>query len=85
MIKNIDYFKLKPQELSKTTILLENGYHPETIRIELEKVYPEIMTKIQFELSSKPSFAEKKVQGKSGFIPLKARWVIERKFLDGKM
>jgi transposase len=75
---NIDYFKDKPVELPKTTILLDNGYHPQKIQEELEKVYPEIMTKIQFELAPKPSKAEKEKQGKSGFIPVKARWVIER-------
>lgn len=36
------------------------------------------MTKIRFELSLKPSKAEKKQQGKVGFVPVKARWVIER-------
>ena len=36
------------------------------------------MTKIKFELSEKPSKAEKKAQGKSGFVPVKGRWVIER-------
>ena len=36
------------------------------------------MTKIQLELSPKPSKAEKKKPGKSGFVPVKARWVIER-------
>ena len=56
---NIDYFKSKPSELPKTTILLDNGYHPDTIEKALVKVYPEIMSKIQFELSPKPSKAEK--------------------------
>jgi len=78
LLKNIDYFQAKPEELPKITILLDNGYHPETIRIELEKVYPEILTKIQFELSPKPSKAEKQAKGLSGFVPAKARWVIER-------
>jgi hypothetical protein len=36
------------------------------------------MTKIQFELSPKPSKTEKEKQGKSGFVPVKVRWVIER-------
>jgi transposase len=36
------------------------------------------MTKIQFELSAKPSKAEKAAQGQSGFVPVAARWVIER-------
>lgn len=78
LIKNIDYFRSKPEELPKTTILLDNGYHPDTIRGELEKVYTEIMTKIQFELSAKPSKAQKQATGKSGFVLVKARWIIER-------
>ncbi len=76
--QNIDYFKQKPVELPKTTILLDNGYHPEKIITELAKIYPAIMSKIRFELSPKPSQAEKEAQGKSGFVPVKARWVIER-------
>ncbi|WP_416211801.1 IS5/IS1182 family transposase [Nostoc sp. DedQUE05] len=36
------------------------------------------MTKIQFQLSTKPSQQEKAAQGKSGFVPAVARWVIER-------
>ncbi len=78
LIKNLDYFRSKPEELEKTTILLDHGYHPEIIREELEKVYPEIMTKIQFELSAKPSKAEKQAMGKTGFVPVKTRWVIQR-------
>lgn len=74
----IDYFNLKPVDLPKTTILLDNGYHPAKIEKELKKIYPEIMTKIQFELSAKPSKAEKEKQGKSGFVPVKGRWVIEK-------
>jgi hypothetical protein len=75
---NIDYFKSKPLNIPKIILLLDNGYHPEYLTKELEKNYPEIMTKIKFELSEKPSKAEKKAQGKSGFVPVKARWVIER-------
>lgn len=33
---------------------------------------------IQFELSAKPSKADKKAKGQSGFVPVAARWVIER-------
>jgi transposase len=36
------------------------------------------MRKIRFELSDKPSKALKQAQGKSGFAPVKARWIIER-------
>ncbi len=76
--KNIDYFKAKPVNIPKITILLDHGYHPEKLTTELKKIYPQIMTKIKFELSQKPSRVEKQAQGKSGFIPLAARWVIER-------
>ncbi|MHC5854801.1 transposase [Nostoc sp.] len=78
LTKNIDYFKSKPVNIPKITILLDHGYHPEHLKEELEKVYPQIMTKIRFELSAKPSKQEKKDQGKSGFVPVAARWVIER-------
>ncbi|MDB9424197.1 transposase [Microcystis aeruginosa CS-564/01] len=63
LTRGIDYFKLKPSELPKTTILLDNGYHPDKIEKELVKVYPEIMTKIQFELSPKPLKTEKAEKG----------------------
>ncbi|WP_414565648.1 transposase [Anabaena sp. CCY 9613] len=78
LTKNIDYFQSKPVNLAKITILLDHGYHPEHLRQELEKVYPQMMTKIRFELSPKPSKHEKKELGQSGFIPVAARWVIER-------
>ena len=76
--QNIDYFKSKPLELPKMTILVDNGYHPDKIVQALEQIYPHIMTKIQFELSAKPSKAEKEAKGQSGFVPVAARWVIER-------
>jgi hypothetical protein len=76
--QNIDCFKSKLAELPKTTILLDNGYHPEKLTQALEQIYPQIMTKIQFELSAKPSKADKKAKGQSGFVPVAARWVIER-------
>lgn len=76
--QNIDYFQSKPLELPKTTILVDHGYHPEKIIPVLEQIYPQIMTKIQFELSAKPSKAEKEAKGQSGFVPVAARWVIER-------
>jgi hypothetical protein len=75
---NIDYFKTKPAELPKTTILMDHGYHPEKLTQALEAIYPEMMTKIQFELSAKPSKAEKEAKGQSGFVPVAMRWVIER-------
>ncbi len=76
--KNLDYFKLKPVNLPKITLLLDHGYHLDHLIAELKKVYPQIMTKIRFQLSTKPSKQEKAAQGKSGFVPAVARWVIER-------
>lgn len=75
---NIDYFKSKPVNIPKITILLDHGYHPEHLTEQLQKVYPQILTKIKFELSTKPSKQEKAAQGKSGFVPAISRWVVER-------
>ena len=76
--KNIDYFQVKPMNIPKITILLDHGYHPDKIIHELKKVYPAIAKKIKLKLSPKPSKAQKKAEGKSGFVPLIARWVVER-------
>lgn len=75
---NIQCFKSKPVNIPKITILLDHGYHLDKLTEELEKVYPSIMTKIRFELSPKPSKQEKAAQGKTGFVPVAMRWVIER-------
>ena len=75
---NIEYFKSKPVNIPKITILLDHGYHIDSLVKGLHEVYPQIMTKIRFELSKKPSKQERKEQGKSGFIPVIARWVVER-------
>jgi hypothetical protein len=64
--QNIDYFKSKPVNIPKITILLDHGYHPEYLTQKLEQIYPQIMTKIKFELSTKPSKQQKAAQGKSG-------------------
>jgi len=73
LTKNIDYFQSKPVNIPKITILLDRGYHTQLLRQELQKVYPQIMTKIRFELSAKLSKQEKEAQGKSGFIPVAVR------------
>lgn len=36
------------------------------------------MTKIRLQLAPKPSTAEKAAQGKTGFIVVATRWIIER-------
>lgn len=46
--------------------------------MKLEQVYLQIMTKIKFEVGTKPSKRNKDEQGLSGFIPIASRWVIER-------
>ena len=75
---NINYFRTKPVNIPKITILLDHGYHPSKITTELQKLYPQIMTKIRFELAPKPTKAEKAAQGKTGFVVVATRWVIER-------
>ncbi|APB33950.1 IS4 family transposase [Gloeomargarita lithophora Alchichica-D10] len=54
-------------------VQINRDVHIDYLIKELEQIYPQIMTKIRFELSKKPS-----KQGKSGFVPAMARWVIER-------
>ena len=78
LVLNLKYFKAKPVNISKITLLLDNGYHLDKLTEALEAVYPGIMRKIRFELSPKPSKAEKVAQGKTGFVPVATRWVIER-------
>jgi transposase len=75
---NIEYFRAKPVNIPKITILLDNGYHLAKIIKALQEVYPQILTKVQFKLSPKPSRAEKEAEGKSGFVPVANRWVVER-------
>ena len=76
--RNLDYFRAKPMNIPKITILLDHGYHPDKITAELQTLYPQIMSKIRFQLAPKPSLAEKAAQGKTGFVPVATRWVIER-------
>jgi transposase len=75
---NLNYFRLKPVNIPKVTLLLDHGYHPETIAQALQALYPQIMTKIRFQLAPKPTKAEKTAQGKTGFVPVATRWIIER-------
>lgn len=78
LTNHMDYFLSKPDDLPKTTILLDNGYHPLVLTKALVQIYPQIMTKIQFELAPKPTQSQKQEQGKSGFVVVATRWVIER-------
>jgi transposase len=78
LIDHLDYFRKKPVNIPKITILLDHGYHPDTIQMALELFYPQIMTKIRFQLAPKPTAAEKAATGKTGFVPVATRWIIER-------
>nr|WP_240518931.1 transposase [Leptolyngbya sp. BC1307] len=57
---------------------MDNGYHLDKLTEALEAVYPGIMRKIRFELSPKPSKAEKAAQGKPGFVSVVVRGVVKR-------
>lgn len=37
---NRDYFRAKPVNIPKITILLDNGYHPDKLTAALQKLYP---------------------------------------------
>lgn len=78
LTQNIEFFRKKPVNIPKITILLDHGYHLNTLIQALQKVYPQVMTKIRFQLAPKPTKAEKEAQGKSGFVVIPVRWIIER-------
>jgi hypothetical protein len=47
LVNNIEYFRAKPVNIPKITLLLDNGYHPEKLMEELKKIYPQIITKME--------------------------------------
>lgn len=69
--------RAKPVNIPKITILLDHGYHPDVLRTALQAIYPQIMTKIRFQLAPKPTPTEKAASGKMGFVPVPARWIVE--------
>ncbi len=77
-IENINFFKSKPMNKKKITILVDQGYHPNAIRSALKEVYPAIDKKIKFQVSEKISREQKEEKGLTGFVPEKMRWIIER-------
>ncbi|NJL43413.1 MAG: transposase [Pseudanabaena sp. SU_2_4] len=76
--QNMDYFKSKPVNIPKITVMMDHGYNPKYLTQELKEIYPQIMTKIRFQVAPKPSKAEKAAQGKSGFVVIPMRWIVER-------
>ncbi|PLZ07035.1 hypothetical protein CBP27_09210 [Fischerella thermalis WC542] len=47
--QNLDYFRAKPVNIPKITILLDHGYHPDKITSALQALYPRILTKYQID------------------------------------
>jgi hypothetical protein len=76
--QNIDYFKAKPVNIAMITVMVDRGYNLNYLIAELEQIYPQIMTKIKFKLAPKPSKQTKTAQGKSGFVVIPMRWIVER-------
>jgi len=76
--RNLEYFRAKPMNIPKITILLDSGYHIDKIIDALQALYPRILTKVRFQIAPKLSPQQKALQGKSGFVPVPTRWVIER-------
>nr|WP_303396072.1 hypothetical protein [Pseudanabaena sp. SR411] len=56
--QNIDYFKSKPANIPKITVMVDHGYHPDKLIPALEEIYPQIMTKIRFKAA--PSRSRRK-------------------------
>lgn len=42
---NLDYFRAKPVNIPKVTILLDHGYHLDKLTVALKAIYPQVMTK----------------------------------------
>jgi hypothetical protein len=41
---NLHYFRAKPVNIPKVTILLDHGYHPDKLTVALKAIYPQVMT-----------------------------------------
>jgi len=72
--EHIIYFKQKPVNTKKITILLDNGYHKDLLETELKKIYPKILSKIRIKITPKPT----KDPNNKGFKPVHKRWIVER-------
>lgn len=70
--QNIDYFKSKPVNIPKITVIVDHGYYPDKLIPMLEEIYPQIMTKISFKVAPKMSKQEKLALGISGFVVIPA-------------
>ena len=80
--ENIQYFLDLPVGHS-ITLLLDNGYHKEHLEQEIEKIEPELSSRIKIEIAEKitPSqrtAAKAENPAKKGFVVIKKRWIVER-------
>ena len=80
--ENIQYFMVLPAEFV-VTILLDNGYHKEYLEQEIEKIEPELASRIRIEIAEKITPAQRaaaKAENpiKQGFVVIKKRWIVER-------
>ncbi len=79
---NKEYFlTLPPAHL--ITILLDNGYHKESLEAAIEKLEPQLKSKLKIELSAKitpeqKAAAKAEKPAKQGFVVLAKRWIVER-------
>lgn len=74
---NLKFFEELPQD-HQITILLDSGYHKDYLEKELQKVCPKILTKIVIQIAPKVSKEQKEKEGKTGFVVVHKRWLVER-------
>ena len=79
---NKEYFLTLPAE-HRITILLDNGYHKEYLEAAIEKLEPQLRSKLKIELSAKITPVQKAASkqekpAKQGFVVIAKRWIVER-------
>ena len=80
--ENIQYFFDLP-EGHIITILLDHGYHKEYLEQEIEKIEPELSSRIKIEIAEKitpqrRAAAKAENPAKQGFVVIAKRWIVER-------
>jgi transposase len=80
--ENMRYFLNLPVGHT-VTILLDHGYHKEHLEQAIEKIEPELSSRLKIEIAEKitpPQKAAAKAENpvKQGFVVIKKRWIVER-------
>ena len=83
MIKQNKQYFLALRLGQTRTMLLDNGSHKEYLEQEIEKIEPELSSRIAIEIAEKitPSqraAAKAENPAKQGFVVIKQRWIVER-------